>query len=688
MTVALFPTWNMTDEQQVIAILEQILETDCDPAVACTDRPELLPEVRQRLKQVRRIDNQLEGLFPNLPQSGGSFTRSDVLASSRLPTVAGYDVEGILGRGGMGVVYKARHQKLNRVVALKMLRSGQFATPTELMRFSREFQAIAELHCAHIVQVHDVGDVEGRPYFTMEFVEGGSLSQQLSGAPQPARKAAELVSVLAEAIESAHRKGIIHRDLKPANILMSLDGIPKIADFGLARHVECDHPLTVSGIQLGTPSYMSPEQTLGSSDSIGPSVDIYALGAILYELLTGRPPFRAETILETQRQVLDVEPVPPARINASVPRDLETICLKCLNKQPSRRYATAGELANDLQRFLRREPIHARAVSRSERAIRWLRCNPAIAGLAFSAMALIGLAAAFAFREYAASEQRRAETENWKQRLGFVNRLEQEGRFIEARAILGRVPDGGSAELRRQIERAQVELELAERLDAIRMSRDMFVRQGGIDYEESSHKYEVAFREAGIGRPRDDPAQVANQVAGSTIKDGLVSALDDWAVCAGAGTRSWILDVARRVDPNPWRDEVRDHKNWASIEHLQRLSETAQVDQQPVSLLVVMGTRWRRLGGDPASFLHRVHRSHPDNFWLNFELARVHGPDDPVSISFNLAALAIRPDAAAVHFNLGVGLENMGRHEDANFHFERALELNPKQTGAGSRPDE
>ncbi len=680
MAVAHFPTRNMTDEEQIVAILEQILETDSDPAVACMDRPDLLSKVRRRLGRVRRVEHKLEELFPSSTESGESFTGPDRPASSRLPTVAGYDVGGILGRGGMGVVYKARHQKLNRLVALKMLRDGQFATSDELLRFSREYQSIAELHCPHIVQVYDVGDFDGRPFFTMEFVEGGSLYDRLNGVPQSARGSAEMVLSLAEAIHSAHSKGIIHRDLKPANILLSLDGIPKIADFGLARHVQCDHRITVTGMQLGTPSYMSPEQTIGVFDSVGPSVDIYALGAILYEMLTGRPPFRAETILETQRQVINVDPVPPARINASVPRDLETICLKCLNKQPSRRYATAGELANDLQRFLRHEPIHARTVSRSERTLRWVRRNPAITALAISAMALIGLAVAFGFREYAASEQRQAETEKWQQRLEFVNRLEEEGRFTEAREILGRIPDGGSDSLRRHIQQAQVELELAEQLDAIQMTRGKFGRGSSIDGHEPSRRYEAAFREAGIGSPGDNPAQAADRVKASTVKVALVAALDDWAVCEIAESRSWILDVARRADPNPWRDKVRDQQNWANFEHLQNLSETAAVDQHPVTLLVTIGTRWRRLGGDPTEYLHRVHRSHPDDFWLNFELALVHASDDPISLSYSYAALAIRPDAAAVHYNLGVGLRRMGRLEEANFHFKRVFELDPNHS--------
>ena len=669
------------NEQKITELLEHILGTNCDPAVACENCPELLPELSERLKKVRQVEQKLDELFPsNADQSIAN------LAKRNLPKIEGYDIESLLGSGGMGVVYKARHQKLNRIVALKMLRAGQLASKVELSRFTREFQAIAELHCAHIVQIHDVGDSDGRPFFTMEYVEGGSLAEKLNGAPQLAYQAAEMVATLAEAIHSAHTRGIIHRDLKPANILVSHEGLLKIADFGLARHIKCDHPLTVSGAQLGTPSYMAPEQALGTSDSIGPSVDVYSLGAILYEMLTGRPPFRAESALETQRQVVSIDPVPPKRINASVPRDLETICLTCLDKQPLRRYATAGELAEELKRFLRHEPIRARPVSSVERAQRWIRRNPALTGLVFSGMAMTCLAITLAVREYSASKQRSAEAEKWEQRLEFVNRLELEGRFLEARAILGRVPDGGSSALQKQIEQAQTELNLAEELDAIRMSRGKFVQGGGIDYDESHREYETTFRKSGIGEVGEDPEQVAKRVRASSVYIALVAALDDWAACAQADTRSWILEVARRADPNPWRDRVRNQANWANLEELDRLSVAADVSDQPVTLLVAMGTRWRRLGGDPREFLKRVHREHPNDFWLNFELGLLYDSSDPATAAgYNRAALAIRPNAAPVHFNLGIDLEKFGQLEDAIFHFQRTLQSDPKHTWAEYR---
>ncbi len=676
----------MQHEEDVTEILEMILETNCDAEMACKHRPELLPEIRRRLERMKKVERQIGELFPNSTAPGRSMSGDASALSHRLPKIAGYDVEGILGSGGMGVVYRARHQKLNRVVALKMLRSGQFATESELNRFARESQSIAELHCPHIVQVHDVGDVDGRPFFTMELVDGGSLAEQLQGVPQTASRAAETIKTVAEAIHSAHRKGIIHRDLKPANILISLDGCPKIADFGLARHVDCDHPLTVSGTQLGTPSYMAPEQVLGGPNSIGPSVDIYALGAILYEMLTGRPPFRAESAMETQRQVTQVEPVAPGRINASVPGDLETICLKCLSKQPKDRYVTAEELAADLGRFIRHDPIHARPVTRFERSIRWMRRNPAATGFAMTAAGFVLLGVLFAMREYGSAKLKAVEIERWKQRLEFVNRVEQEGRFTEARAILGRIPDGGSDELRSRIRQAQIELDLAEQLDEIRMSRGKFTQGGGIDYEESSRQYSTAFRESHLGSVETNPAEVAKRVQDSTVNFALIAALDDWAACADATTRSWVLDVSRRADPDPWRDQVRNQEKWADIEHLKTLSESIDFQNQPIALLVAMGTRWRRLGGDPQQFLRRVHRIYPTDFWLNFELALLYSSEDPsAAVGHNLAALAVRPNSASVHFNLGCAYFERKRLDDAIFHLTRAIELDPAHSWAEYR---
>ena len=283
-------------------------------------------------------------------------------------SIPGYEIMGELGRGGMGVVYKALQKGPNRIVALKMILAGGHAEAKDLMRFRIEAEAVGHLQHPNIVQVYEVGEHNGLPFFSLEYVDGGSLLGKIGGMPQPAREAAKTLQALAQAMDYAHRRGIMHRDLKPANILLTSDGVPKITDFGLAKRFEEDASQTRTGAILGTPSYMAPEQAAGKSKEVGPPADIYALGSILYELLTGRPPFRGETVLDTIKMVQSAEPLPPSRLLSKMPRDLETICLKALNKEPRKRYETAGLLAEDLRRFLNREPILARPTSVWEHA--------------------------------------------------------------------------------------------------------------------------------------------------------------------------------------------------------------------------------------------------------------------------------------------------------------------------------
>jgi serine/threonine protein kinase/tetratricopeptide (TPR) repeat protein len=304
------------------------------------------------------------------------------------PEVPGYEILGVLGRGGMGVVYKARQIGLNRLVALKMVLAGAHAGAQQLGRFQVEAEAVARLDHPNIVQIYEVGKHEGLPYFSLEFVSGGCLADAIAGKLRPPKEVAALVEHLALAMAVAHRHGVIHRDLKPANVLLTLEGTPKITDFGLAKTVESESGLTNSGALMGTPAYMSPEQAWGETHTIGPPSDLYSLGAILYELLTGRPPFLAPSVLETIDQVRNQEPVPPRRLQPKAPKDLETICLKCLQKEPSKRYANCEELAKDLHRFRSGELIRARPVGKTERLWRWCRRNPRLAVLS-AAIALL-----------------------------------------------------------------------------------------------------------------------------------------------------------------------------------------------------------------------------------------------------------------------------------------------------------
>jgi predicted Ser/Thr protein kinase len=386
----------------------------------------------------------------------------------RLP---GYVVEGELGKGGMGVVYRARQVRADRLVALKMIRAGVNADAADLARFKTEAEAIARLAHPNIVQIYEVGEHDGRPFFSLEFCPGGSLDRKLNGTPLPPHQAARLIEPLARAVQAAHDKGVLHRDLKPANVLVAEDGTPKITDFGLAKKVD-DAGQTQTGVIMGTPSYMAPEQAAGTVRQVGRAADVYALGAILYECLTGRPPFKGTTVLETLEQVRFQEPVPPAQLNPKVPRDLEIICLTCLRKEAVKRYASAEELADDLRCFGDGLPIRARAIPPWERAFKWARRRPAQAALVFAVVLSVagGYVSALLYLQ---NQRQRAENEQQKsaflvRQLDIRNKADQlqaEGRRHEkageleeafnafglALALLDAKPDDSQAPLRREL---------------------------------------------------------------------------------------------------------------------------------------------------------------------------------------------------------------------------------------------
>ncbi|HZV07322.1 MAG TPA: protein kinase [Gemmataceae bacterium] len=356
------------------------------PGELCRDRPDLLPELEQRIAVLEWMA-ETPKVIRVAASSDSAGSPQAAAAPARWPNIPGYEIVGELGRGGMGVVYKARQTQLDRMVALKMILSGGMADQDDLARFRTEAEAIARLQHANIVQIHEVGEHDGRPFFSLEFCAGGSLADKLNGTPLPAERAASLVETLAQAMEAAHQSHVIHRDLKPANVLLTADGTPKITDFGLAKKLDVPGQ-TYTGAVMGTPSYMAPEQASGQKD-IGPAADVYALGAILYELLTGRPPFKAATTVDTILQVRYDEPVPPRQLQSKVPRDVETICLKCLQKMPNARYARALDLAEDLRRFRAGEPIRARPPGPLERGWKLARRYPGWAA------ALVVLAAGF-----------------------------------------------------------------------------------------------------------------------------------------------------------------------------------------------------------------------------------------------------------------------------------------------------
>jgi len=371
----------LTDERQTVLAL---LQTEW--RVRARQEPHLSGvEYQQRFPQFAcELDAALGTLSANerlaLPTTSETHARDATRTlDGELPRLPGYEIAEESGRGGMGVVYKARHVKLNRVVALKMILHAEQADAAERQRFQAEARALARLKHPNIVQIYEVGEHQGQPFLALEFVEGGTLAERLKRQPLSVTEAVKLTATLARAVHAAHACHLVHRDLKPTNILLTPDGMPKISDFGRAKQLDADTLRTQSGAIFGTPAYMAPEQASGRSKAIGPAADIHALGAILYELLARQPPFRGLTILEVLQQVQSAEPISLRRLAPRVPRDLETICHKCLRKAPEARYHSALELAEDLERFLRKEPIRARPVSIWKRSLKWVCRHPTAA---------------------------------------------------------------------------------------------------------------------------------------------------------------------------------------------------------------------------------------------------------------------------------------------------------------------
>ena len=294
-----------------------------------------------------------------------------------------------VGRGGQGVVFRARQKSLNRIVALKVIGLGQWATKAHLKRFRLEAEAAASLDHACIVPIYEVGERDGQCYFSMKFVEGGQLDEVVKDAPMSIRHAVELIAKVARTVDYAHEHGILHRDIKPGNILLDAKGEPHLTDFGLARLVESESTVTRTLEVLGTPSYMAPEQAAGNNAELTSATDVYGLGAVLYQLLTSHPPFAGGTTYETIKLLLETEPRLPRLWNAKIDRDLSTICLKCLEKDPQRRYSSALALAEDLERWLKHEPIQARRTGVLARGKKWLQRNPTAAGIVVLSLALI-----------------------------------------------------------------------------------------------------------------------------------------------------------------------------------------------------------------------------------------------------------------------------------------------------------
>jgi serine/threonine-protein kinase len=678
----------MPDDPRVQELLDRLSDSDATPEEVCGSCAELLPVVRDRWRQMCRAREQLDALFP--PEGGpGSGQAADNSGAVPLPVVPGYEVEAELGHGGMGIVYRARHVRLNRLVALKMVLADGHAGPRERARFRQEAEAVAALRHPNIVQVHDVGDVAGRPYFTMEYVEGGSLAQKLAGTPLPGREAAAVVATLAGAVEAAHRGGIVHRDLKPANVLLTADGVPKVSDFGLARRLGGDAGLTGSGTAVGTPSYMAPEQASGQAGAAGPAADVYSLGAILYELLTGRPPFKAETAAETVHQLLSQDPVAPSRLNARVPRDLETVCLKCLAREPRRRYPTAAALGDDLGRVLRGEATAARPEGPLAQLVRRVRRRPfpaaagAVAVLATAALVGFG---AWTLSERAAARQAAAADREAVERaagddLTEMENLLRRSAWPEARAALerakGRLGDRDSAGLRQRLNQGARDLELVTDLEEIRLR----LSRNSSTALSPETLYADAYRKYGIDLLTLDPAEAATRISNSAVRETLLAFLHDWLYWVSDANRARVRAAVDRADDDRWRQTYRDaiaagDRDPGKLKALAAAPEA--VAQHPVILSGLCGSLLiHNLRAEASAVLNAAQQRHPDDFWINYLLGQFWSQDRPLQAAgYFRAAVALRPSSDQAYYRLGRALRDTGDVDGAIDAFRQTVALN------------
>jgi tetratricopeptide (TPR) repeat protein len=561
---------------------------------------------------------------------------------------------------------------------------------------------------------------DGQPCFAMRFIQGESLEdaiQRFHQADQPRRDLYErhlaLRQLLARFLDVchtvafAHSRGIMHCDLKPGNVLLGKYGETLVVDWGLARVVgraegtdganestlrsaaPGDSVPTQLGAAIGTPAYMSPEQAAGRLDQLGPASDIYSLGATLYCLLTGLPPFGKEDVGAVLQKVQRGEFTSPRKVKDSVPRALEAVCRKAMALRPEERYASPRALADDVEHWLADEPVLAYREPVTVRLARWRRRHRVLVAVVTAAALvalLLGGAGVFWLVQQAAALRRGVEAA-----LDQAGELQQQARWAEAETVLEqaqmRLGESEPQDLQQRLAQARADLSPVRRLDAARLKAATLV-QGKFDHAGAERDYAAAFRHAQLGQPGDEVAAVAARIQGSAVKAEVVAALDDWAyVTESASRRAWLLAVARQVDPDTWRDRFRDPATWNDRAMLQRLARKARVNQLSPQMLTVLGNVLLKQGGDAVPLLKAAQWRYPHDFWLNFELGvAFHKAKKPgEAIAYYRAALALRPSASAVYINLGNALHDKGRWEEASACYGKALALDPNNAPLHTR---
>jgi serine/threonine-protein kinase len=607
-----------------------------------------------------------------------------------LPEIPGYDLIEEVGRGGMGVVYEAYQQSTGRRVAIKFISEHVAARESVRRRFEREVELVARLQHPFIVSVVDSGTHAGHRHSVQEFVDGVTLDaflardkERLSGKSTRLDVILNLLAEVCDAVEYAHQRGVLHRDLKPSNILVDDRGHPHIVDFGLAKDIDPlaskwrDQTVGEPGEVLGTLGYMAPEQARGAHDQISIRNDIYSLGAIGYEALTGRLPCPTEgTLQEVLKRIEQDDPPRPSSLNRSITADLDAVLLRALEKEPQRRYASAGEMRDDLRRVITREPVRARPVGRIVRTLRWAQRRPSQAALVVALLLLVsGLAAAAVLFSTRQAATARAVEEDLRE----IARFQQQSSWPEAAGALERakvrIGDRGYANLRRRLDEAGKNLALVTRLDAIRMERANLVGAQQSVAPEIDKDYQHAFVQAGFTFDQA-PEQAAQWVRASDVRGPIGNALMDWAsLTADATRKGWLQQVAQRVDPDAWRERMQDPEAWEDPASLAEWARTVPVETLPVQTLVALGERLYARNVDAAPFLRRVQRVHPDDFWANFYLGSALASNPSEAIAYYRAALALRPNASMVHNNLAMLLSDTGHQDEAFDHFEAAARL-------------